>query len=227
VKERIARWSDGTERVLVLLIAFGAAIPRSLHTLLFPSQVFERAAPLINGPHLLATLGYELGIGALLALFLNLRGWTWERLGLQPAWRDLLWGPALLLAAYAAYFVLWNVVLGLWPEFYRVAVNTHLVAAHIPWPILLATSIVNPMFEEVFVCGYVITALKEKTGLAAAINASAGLRLFYHLYQGAVGVVALVPFGLVFAIWFARTGRLWPLILAHALQDLVGLLYGH
>jgi len=38
--------------------------------------------------------------------------------------------------------------------------------------------------------------------------------------------MSLVPEGLVFATWFARTGRLWPLIAAHALQDLLGLLYG-
>jgi membrane protease YdiL (CAAX protease family) len=52
---------------------------------------------------------------------------------------------------------------------------------------------------------------------------SAGIRVFYHFYQGAVGVVGIAPMALLFAYWFARTGRLWPLIVAHALTDFAGL----
>jgi len=155
-----------------------------------------------------------------------MRGWTRKRLGLQLQRRDPLWALALLLITYTAYYVLSLAVVSVWPGFYQLAVNTHLVAAHIAWPILVAISIVNPVFEEVFLCGYVVAALKDKAGAAVAINVSAGIRLLCHLYQGPVGVMSLVPEGLVFATWFARTGRLWPLIAAHALQDLLGLLYG-
>jgi uncharacterized protein len=45
----------------------------------------------------------------------------------------------------------------------------------------------------------------------------------YHLYQGALGVVMALPMGLVFTLVFARTGRLWPLVIAHALLDFVAL----
>ena len=226
MRERILKWSQRTETVLVLLIGFGTAIPRSLYTLLFPERAFGRSAPPINGPHLLWTLGYEIAVGAALAGFLYMRGWTPKRLGLQLQRRDPLWALALLLITYTAYYVLSLAVVSVWPGFYQLAVNTHLVAAHIAWPILVAISIVNPLFEEVFLCGYVVAALKDKAGAAVAINVSAGIRLLCHLYQGPVGVMSLVPEGLVFATWFARTGRLWPLIAAHALQDLLGLLYG-
>ena len=84
----------------------------------------------------------------------------------------------------------------------------------------MVASLVNPVFEEVFVCGYVITALKERFGLTTAVNVSAALRVSYHLYQGAVGVVGVAPLALLFAYWFGRTGRLWPLIVAHAIMDL-------
>jgi uncharacterized protein len=226
MRERILKWSERTETVLVLVIAFGTAVPRSLYTLLFPAQVFGRGAPPINGPHLLWTLAYEIAVGAVLAGFLRIRGWTWKRLGFQPHWRDLLWAVALLFVTYTAYYVLSLAVVTVWPGFYQLALNTHLVATHIAWPILVAISIINPVFEEVFLCGYVAAAVKDKTGAAVAINVSAGIRLLCHLYQGPVGVMSLVPEGLIFATWFARTGRLWPLIVAHALQDLLGLLYG-
>jgi membrane protease YdiL (CAAX protease family) len=226
MRERILKWSARTETVLVLVIAFGTAVPRGLYTLVFPARVFGHGAPPINGPQLLRTLAYEIAVGAVLAGFLHTRGWSWKRLGLEPRWRDPLWALALLFVTYTAYYLLSLVVVTVWPGFYQLAVNTRLVATHIGWPILVAISIINPIFEEVFLCGYVVAALKDKAGAAVAVNVSAGIRLLCHLYQGPVGVTSLVPEGLVFATWFARTGRLWPLIVAHALQDLLGLLYG-
>ncbi|HEY1961884.1 MAG TPA: CPBP family intramembrane glutamic endopeptidase, partial [Rhizomicrobium sp.] len=85
-------------------------------------------------------------------------------------------------------------------------------------------AIVNPLFEEVFVTGYVMTALKSNGNPWRAINASVLLRLLYHLYQGSLGVLAIIPMGLIFAVWYARTGRLWPIIVAHALLDGTALL---
>ncbi len=72
-------------------------------------------------------------------------------------------------------------------------------------------------------CAYLITALKERFGTTTAINVSAGIRVFYHFYQGALAVLSITPMALLFGYWFARTGRLWPLIVAHALQDFIAL----
>jgi len=77
----------------------------------------------------------------------------------------------------------------------------------------------------VFVAGYVIAALKDVRGTTFAINVSVVIRLVYHLYQGISGVLSIIPMGLIFGYWFARKGRLWPLIAAHALLDLVPFLY--
>lgn len=62
--------------------------------------------------------------------------------------------------------------------------------------------------------------------VATAVNISAAIRLSYHLYQGVAGVLSVVPMGLLFAIWFARTRQLWPLIVAHAIVDFIGLAAG-
>src|SRR5712691_10562482 len=86
-------------------------------------------------------------------------------------------------------------------------------------------SVVNPVFEEVFVCGYVIPALSPRFGPTAAVNVSAIIRGSYHLYQG----IAMAPFhfsyGLIQAYVFVRFGKLWPLIVSHALLDFVAFLY--
>jgi membrane protease YdiL (CAAX protease family) len=52
---------------------------------------------------------------------------------------------------------------------------------------------------------------------------SAAIRLLYHLYQGPLAFFGIVPFGLVVAGWYARSGRLWPVIVAHAIGDFIAL----
>jgi membrane protease YdiL (CAAX protease family) len=82
---------------------------------------------------------------------------------------------------------------------------------------------VNPIFEETFVCGYVITVLKDRSDASTAVTISTAIRLLYHLYQGPLAFFGIVPFGLVVGAWYARSGRLWPVIVAHGLGDFIAL----
>ena len=45
------------------------------------------------------------------------------------------------------------------------------------------------------------------------------LRGAYHLYQGFGAGLGNVAMGLVFGYGWRRTGRLWPLIVAHGIID--------
>ncbi|WP_033292071.1 CPBP family intramembrane glutamic endopeptidase [Amycolatopsis jejuensis] len=80
----------------------------------------------------------------------------------------------------------------------------------------------NAFAEEVLVIGYLITRLRQ---LGVRENASllgaAVLRGSYHLYQGFGGFVGNLVMGLVFGRVWQRSGRLWPLIAAHTLFDVV------
>lgn len=136
---------------------------------------------------------------------------------------DTLIGVGLAVGAYAAYVGLWMLFTAarLQPAYLNGARS--LVAGHFALPTVIAVSLVNPLFEELFVCGYLITAAKESGHLRFGVNASVAIRLAYHLYQGGAGVVGIVPFGLIMALWYSRTGRLWPVLVAHALTDFVGL----
>jgi len=80
----------------------------------------------------------------------------------------------------------------------------------------------NAWAEEVLVVGYVITRLRQ-LGLRenSSLLIAAVLRGSYHLYQGFGGFVGNVVMGLVFGRVWQRTNRLWPLILAHTLIDVV------
>jgi len=89
--------------------------------------------------------------------------------------------------------------------------------------LVFLTSTVNGIFEELFVAGYIITVLRERRGVWTAINVSTVVRVLYHLYQGPIGLLIILPMGLLFGYAYARTRQLWPLIFAHVLIDIIGL----
>ena len=98
-------------------------------------------------------------------------------------------------------------------------------ALHQSWwriPVLILAAFANGFAEEVVVVGYLITRLRQ-LGLTArgAVLASAALRGVYHLYQGFGAGLGNLVMGLVFGSVWTRTGRLWPLVIAHGVIDTV------
>jgi membrane protease YdiL (CAAX protease family) len=89
-------------------------------------------------------------------------------------------------------------------------------------PVLLLMAFGNGWAEEVIVVGFLMTRLRQlKVNPVAALVASSLLRGVYHLYQGFGAGLGNFAMGLVFGYVWQRTGRLWPLIIAHALIDSV------
>ena len=212
--------SPTTEFFAVLLIAFGYFALLS---------VLDGISPRPGAHHSTASLillvVYELFLIAIISCFLGVRGWTLEKIGLVPSLKDSWIGFLLYIAAAVAWFFVWNLTAALAPDIARhiAAVSTGLVTHGISMTAVGAVSIVNPIFEETFEVGYVITALRGRVSPAACVNVSVALRLVCHLYQGTLGVLSVIPVGLIFAYWYVRTGRLWPLIVAHALLDFISL----
>ena len=88
-------------------------------------------------------------------------------------------------------------------------------------PVLILAAIENGFLEEVLVVGYLVTRLEQlRLPGWAVIAISAVLRGSYHLYQGFGGFLGNAAMGVVFAWWFRRTRRLWPLVIAHSLLDI-------
>jgi membrane protease YdiL (CAAX protease family) len=89
-------------------------------------------------------------------------------------------------------------------------------------PMLVVTAFANGWAEEVIVVGYLLTRLRQlRVRPAVALFCSGLLRGAYHLYQGFGAGLGNVAMGLVFGYVWDRTGRLWPLIVAHGLIDTV------
>ena len=173
---------------------------------------------------------------------------AWGALGLYLLWRTGLqpgdigmarfrWRPDLLGGVgLAALIGLPGLAL------YLAARTLHLNASVIPsglgdtwWrvPMLVVTAFADGWAEEVLVVGYLLTRLGQLGGgPRAAVVWSSLLRGGYHLYQGFGAGLGNVVMGLVFGYAWQRTGRLWPLVIAHGLIDTVAfvgyaLLAGH
>jgi membrane protease YdiL (CAAX protease family) len=217
--EFLRRLSPKVEFAVVILAAFGMLIAASIGAALHHAE----AAPHTD-QSLIRLAGYESVLIVLLGFFLAARGWTLERIGLTSRLSDTGFGLALFATAYCINIAVWSTVVALAPQIAKDAAATVVVSQGISQSAALLVAFVNPVFEEVFVCGYVIAALKRDGDPWLAINVSVAIRLSYHLYQGALGVISVIPMGLLFAYWFARTGRLWPLIIAHTVFDLIALL---
>lgn len=177
---------------------------------------------LINLGLNLASVAQLVAWGAL-ALYLLWRSGTGPaRLGLgRIRWRgDVLGGLGL-----AALIGIPGLLLYLAARWLGMNAQVEPAALHDTWwriPVLIFSAFANGFAEEVVVVGYLITRLKQ-LGLSQnrAILASSVLRGLYHLYQGFGAGLGNLVMGLVFGYAWCRTGRLWPLVIAHGVIDTV------
>jgi uncharacterized protein len=223
--EMIRRMPVGLEFLVVISWAFGLPIFGSILSIGGPDP--ESARAYYNNTGLGATLIIELMQSLFLVWFLRIRGWTLEKLGLHVTLRGTVYGLVLLVITYGVLIGVQLLAGWALPATMQAALDRYPVpASDLSMHLVFLVSAVNGIFEEVFVAGYVITALTPVRGMWTAINVSTGIRLLYHLYQGPVGILSIVPLGLIFGYVYSRTRMLWPLILAHIVIDIVGLLYG-
>lgn len=89
----------------------------------------------------------------------------------------------------------------------------------------LLAMIVNPFAEEFYVRGFLQTRLRQAGhGGLLIVLLSTGLQTSYHIYQGWVACLSLLPCFLVFALYYQAHRRLWPVVIAHLIMDLVAML---
>jgi membrane protease YdiL (CAAX protease family) len=162
----------------------------------------------------------ELVILAVLGGFLHLRGWTPQRLGIAGTTiGDVITGLGMVVFLFALNWVTGLVLAIVVPHAAETVTNTPLVAAGLHPATVVAVSMVNAVFEEVFVCGYMVASTRD-LGTRRAVEISVAVRLLYHTYQGALGMILIAPLGFAFAWYYVRRGRLRPIVIAHALFDL-------
>ena len=209
------------EFLVVISWAFGLPIFTSILSIgsVHDTAVFTDMA-------LIGTVVFEMLVALFLIWFLRVREWTLEKTGLRVDGVGTLWGLGLLATCYALIFVFELAAQALPIDVGAIAAQIPRSDGHLSMEVVFIASVVNGVFEELFVAGYAITALQQARSMWIAINVSTAIRVLYHLYQGPIAFLTIVPMGLLFGYVYARTRRLWPLIVAHVLLDIVGLLFG-
>ncbi len=86
-------------------------------------------------------------------------------------------------------------------------------------------ALLNPFFEELIVRAYLMTEVMELTGSSTlAVVLSVFVQFAYHLYYGWSGAISLAFFFLALALYYVRSRRALPVIIAHGLSDVYTLI---
>ena len=219
------------EILIVLALSFGMsglrAVLKLIDSLVDPVPLNEQSETLnasrsttawLDIALQMASAGTIFAYGAL-ALFLLVTG-SHHRMIIRPDLRDFAWGAGLatLIGIPGLAFYLTALNVGWTKEI----VPTSFDNAWVELPSLLLFSAANAFGEEVVVVMYLFTRFGQLGWrLPAILAATSLLRGSYHLYQGVSAGFGNIAMGLIFGYFYHRTGRVWPLIIAHFLIDAV------
>jgi membrane protease YdiL (CAAX protease family) len=214
MKQFVQALSGRAEFLIVVLGSLGLTLLSNLQLVLDPGLADQ--LPPFNNEILISNLVYELFVLLWLSAFLKVRGWTFERLGFSMSLRDTAIGLLLAIIVYCAIWAIEQALGSAAPAMLESARRFDKVSGDLDLWAMIMASVVDAVFEELFVCAYVISALKEKKRASFALNISIALRVGCHIYQGVYGVLIGGAWGLVFGFWYLKSGRIWPLLVAHA-----------
>lgn len=211
------RW---LELSLVLIVCFADSILGSLGILKEGPSAVQHASQ----------VGYAIGIVhqvaglTLLGYVLGRRKIRIASLGLRWSFSDLGTGLLVAVGAYLAYAGGHALIHLFNNATHSQSLSAQIARAMFGHPSILAIpyTIVNPFFEELIVRAYLMTEVSALTGswiLAAAL--SVVVQFLYHLYYGWEGAIGLSFVFLVYAIYYARTQKATPIIVAHGIFDIL------
>jgi len=200
------------DAAIVVVICFGVSIVLSIRAVLagFPDSPFTDAG-------MIGLVVTEIVLAATALLFLHARGFDIASLLPQPTLRGTLLGVGLFFVAWVIGILVTAPFAHAQPE---QPIQRMMADARVTSSVIVVLGMVNGAFEEVFLLGVLVRGLRA-FGLSIAIGIPLLVRVLYHLYQGPLGALWILSFGLVFSLFYVRSPTLWPPVFAHVLWDIV------
>jgi membrane protease YdiL (CAAX protease family) len=201
--------------LIVLAVAFTSFLLAS--AVIFLGLQFQDSEQMLSY-RFASAVATELVSLALLFYVLRQNGQGVADIGLGFAWKDIGRGILLNIGAGIIYSIAALVAV----QGYEVVSGHSPAPPSIPgvgaaisaWAVLFV--FVNPFFEELIVRAFTISEILALTGSRAwAIAVSVGLQTAYHLYQGLPYALAAGVMFLVFSLYYVRSRRILPVIVAH------------
>ena len=176
---------------------------------------------------LVLIIARSLQVSVPILLIMKLRHVAWTDYGFvrfRPV-RDVLVAIGLTAAGYFAYYtaaiLLHNVGFDFSGDFDAIPqITTEASISLVTITLIMMASVANGFAEELAMRSYLLTRLADLFGSKiVAVVATSVLFAAYHSYQGRHGVFSALMIGVVFGIYFAKTNRFWPVMIAHFIMD--------
>jgi len=203
-----------TDPVVVVVICFGWSIVVSAWAVIagFPTPPFTDSA-------FVQVIMEELILGGAALAYLRLRGHELAALVPRPTALGCLVGRGRYALTTLIFWALYW--LAGTPDPSAQPIDKMIAAGSYSLVWMLVGSIVNGLFEETFLTGYLQRALIG-FGASIAIGVPVLVRALCHLYQGSLGTLSVIGVGVVFGVYYWRTRQLWPIVFAHIFADIAG-----
>lgn len=227
-------WS-GKEGFVILLAFIGLIAVFTYGHMTLIKHTIGYEAYLGHGPRLppslLLTSQWLKAIAILVAigwLALKRKHLGWEALGLRPCRRVwFVWAIVIPLLALPLLVVLAKTLVYALPDFARFAgsrYSWHDGPPALMLALVLTTTLVTPVVEEMFFRGFLFRWLAARRPLWVAVAVSSAMFGASHLVPAQVIVATLMSLGLLWL--FLKSGSLWPCIVCHIVNNSIGVALG-
>lgn len=219
----IQSWSPLTELIVVLTIAFGFFIFQSL------ANIHSGPRPFWAEGILYFIIVPELVFGGVCIALLHARQKRVRDYGFQPSIAQGLTGVGFFACSWAIWIAaLYLVALTQtgWQEPQDPLVIPPIEINAFSIAVMCMLVVINSLFEEFFVTGYLMRSLCDMGRPTLAIGLSVLVRTSYHLYQEPAGWISTAMLGLLFSVYYLARKQLFALVVAHGLINGIGFLLG-
>jgi len=222
-KIRLYKLHPVLEFVLILSVSLGYFIVSSYHWA--TSENSGTTVISYGNYEVLRIVAYETVVLIFVLLILKWQKWSLKDFGLSFSIDKITNGLFLFVLNYILYLLLFRAFGSLLLNGASDSGSGPPVAFVVKIDLvpLILFSVFNPLFEEFILVGYVVSAIRNKFGLTTCIILSVGFRLSFHLYQGPVILLSILPMGVIFTVYFWHKRSIIPLVIGHSLMDFLSL----
>lgn len=200
------------EAIAITVVCFGWSIYSSIQMV---SAGFNGGA--FTDANLQSLIVIEIILGGVALLILYVRGFAISTLYPAPSLSGVAVGIATYVVAVGA---VWISTAPFASSQGAQPIDSMVAHASVSLSTVVPMALINGAYEEIFLLGFLLRGMRGY-GLSVAMGVSLLVRVLYHLYQGPLGAISVLAFGLVLSLNYVRTGSLFTAVFAHVLADII------